>query len=244
MRMKTLLLASAVAGLFAGPLLAQTTGSPSGGTTTEPPAAGAATPPTSTAAFDQLSTGNQKIARSLFEAQGSPGSSSSSLSLGEIAAMKSGTGWGQVFKQMQSQGQLEGAKNLGQVVSGHYRPTAPTTGSSTGVIATTGAATIPTASSGTSTATAATVPAATMSSYTRTAPRPVSITTGTGRTVMVAGSSGSGSATAGAVTGGSSHGHGNAASAAGGGVSAHGGSRTVATTTKSHGQGAGKGPVR
>jgi hypothetical protein len=79
-------------------------------------------PPASSGAFDALSTGNQKIARALYEAQ-RPSSTdgttaTKSLTLDEIAAMKqSGQGgWGQVFKDMKSQGLVQ-EKNLGQVVS-------------------------------------------------------------------------------------------------------------------------------
>lgn len=101
---------------------ARTTSSVTGGGT------GGATPGGSKGAFDRLSPGNQKIARALHDAQQTPptGTASSSTapkaySLDEIAAMKqSGQGWGGVFKTMKTQGQLQGAKNLGQVVSGKY----------------------------------------------------------------------------------------------------------------------------
>ena len=56
--------------------------------------------------FDRLSPGNQKIARSLFEAQPSrvpPGTRP--LTLDQIAARKqSGEGWGRVYDGMKSQG--------------------------------------------------------------------------------------------------------------------------------------------
>ncbi len=68
--------------------------------------------------FDRLSPGNQKIARSLFEAQRSqvpPGTRP--LTLDEIAARKrSGEGWGRVFDGMKSQGLVD-SRNLGQAVS-------------------------------------------------------------------------------------------------------------------------------
>ena len=69
-------------------------------------------------AFDQLSPGNQKAARSLFEAQRStlpPGTRP--LTLDEIAARKqSGQGWGRIFDGMKSAGLVD-AKNFGQTVS-------------------------------------------------------------------------------------------------------------------------------
>jgi len=70
--------------------------------------------------FDRLSPGNQKIARSLFEAQPSrvpPGTRP--LTLDQIAARKQGgEGWGRVFDSMKSQG-LVTSRNLGQTVSGY-----------------------------------------------------------------------------------------------------------------------------
>lgn len=84
-------------------------------------------PPDSTiGAFDQLATGEQKIARSLFESQTATASGPAPMSLDQIAAARGGgeSGWGNVFKQMQSDGLID-ARNLGQVVSGHYRPSVP-----------------------------------------------------------------------------------------------------------------------
>ena len=70
---------------------------------------------TTTGAFDKLSIGNQKVASALFQAQS--GSTSTPLTLDEIAAKKqSGKGWGEVFKGTQAQGLVQ-EKNLGQVVS-------------------------------------------------------------------------------------------------------------------------------
>ena len=71
--------------------------------------------------FDQLSPGNQKVARALFEAQPSrlpPGSRP--LTLDEIAARKQtrGGGWGRVYDSMRSDG-LVTTKNVGQAVSGY-----------------------------------------------------------------------------------------------------------------------------
>ena len=98
-------------------------------TTTTPPAASPSASP-GPGSYDSLSIGNQKIALALFKAQVqptppppgtapgvTPPSSPTPLTLDEIATLKrSGTGWGQVFKQMKAQG-LVTDKNLGQVVS-------------------------------------------------------------------------------------------------------------------------------
>jgi len=71
---------------------------------------------TNTGTFTSLSPGEQKIARALFEAQSTSGSTKP-LTLDEIAAMKQGhKGWGEVFKKMKADGLLT-EKNLGQVVS-------------------------------------------------------------------------------------------------------------------------------
>ena len=67
-------------------------------------------------AFERLAPGEQKIARSLFAAQRRDAPPGSRLTLDQIAAKKSGEGWGGVFKDMKSQG-LVTAKNLGQVVN-------------------------------------------------------------------------------------------------------------------------------
>ena len=80
-------------------------------------------------AYEQLSTGNQKIARALFDAQVKPSTTTAPttsktsstttkpLTLDQIAAMKqSGQGWGQVFQSLKAQGLVQD-KNLGQVVS-------------------------------------------------------------------------------------------------------------------------------
>ncbi len=67
-------------------------------------------------AFDQLSTGGQKHANSLFEAQ-QAGDGGEVLSLDDIALAKQETGWGNVFKQMKEDG-LVLEKNFGQIVSG------------------------------------------------------------------------------------------------------------------------------
>jgi hypothetical protein len=84
-------------------------------------------------AYERLSDGNQKIARSLYDAQvakpattPAPTTAKSAtpkspvqkpLTLDQIAAMKqSGQGWGQVFRSLKSQGLIQ-QKNLGELVS-------------------------------------------------------------------------------------------------------------------------------
>lgn len=91
-------------------------------------------------AFDQLSPGNQKAARSLFEAQRSdPPPGTRALTLDEIAARKqNGEGWGRIFNGMKAQG-LTDAKNFGETVSSfnhrhHGSASGPHHGSSNGAI--------------------------------------------------------------------------------------------------------------
>jgi hypothetical protein len=110
--------ASAIAGFL---LLLGVTSSP----------ASAETPGLVNGAYQRLSSGNQKIARALFDAQAAviePASAASSkaLTLDEIAAQKrGGTTWGQVFAAMKSRGLLR-EKDLGQVVSRYESsPTGP-----------------------------------------------------------------------------------------------------------------------
>jgi hypothetical protein len=78
-------------------------------------------------AYAKLTPGNAKIVRALFEAQVpntapvAPASTASApapraLTVDQIAAMKNGQGWGQVFQAMKAQGLLI-EKSLGQVVS-------------------------------------------------------------------------------------------------------------------------------
>jgi hypothetical protein len=68
--------------------------------------------------FDQMSAGNQKAVRALFEAQRpDPPRGVRPLTLDEIAARKqSGEGWGRILDGMKSQGLVD-AENFGQVVS-------------------------------------------------------------------------------------------------------------------------------
>ncbi len=81
-----------------------------------------------TPVFDELSTGNQKIAHSLFDAQ----DGDSNWTLEEISmAKQDGEGWGQVFQRMKEEG-LFAEKNLGQVVSGQGKTDADIGGGTTG----------------------------------------------------------------------------------------------------------------
>lgn len=77
--------------------------------------------------FESLSVGGQKHAQTLFDAQPRTADGHAvegSLTLDEIAARRQeGTGWGQLFKEMQAEGQIPAdAKNFGQLVSGRYEP--------------------------------------------------------------------------------------------------------------------------
>lgn len=109
-------------------------------TSTDPDTAGVATveeSSTTAGTFDTLSPGNQKIANALFENQTIGSSGEQAWSLDQIATAKtSGEGWGEIFQQMKADGLIQ-AKNLGQLVSGHYTlPT--TTTASTSVVITSG----------------------------------------------------------------------------------------------------------
>lgn len=73
---------------------------------------------TGAGAFAQLSPGEQKITRALFEAQttSTAPNAPKPLTLDQIATKKQGhEGWGEVFKDMKARG-LVTEKNLGQVV--------------------------------------------------------------------------------------------------------------------------------
>lgn len=78
------------------------------------------TAPTSSptqSAFDKLSPGNQKITRALYRGQPKNGTTNP-FSLDDIAALKQHKGWGEIFKEMQANGQIPpDVKNLGQLVS-------------------------------------------------------------------------------------------------------------------------------
>ncbi len=90
-------------------------------------------------AFQSLSPGNQKIARSLFLAQEPTANSPAPLNLNQIAALKEKEGWGRVFQQMKADGLVQG-KNLGEVVSSyeHHLHNSVATASSHSVTLTTG----------------------------------------------------------------------------------------------------------
>jgi len=67
-------------------------------------------------AFDRLVPGDQKLARALHDAQRRDLMPGSRLTLDQIAMKKGSEGWGNVFKDMKSQG-LVTAKTLGHVVN-------------------------------------------------------------------------------------------------------------------------------
>jgi hypothetical protein len=86
--------------------------------------------------YEQLSPGNQKAVRALFEAQRpDPPRGTRPMTLDEIAAQKQGgQGWGRVFDGMRSRGLVD-AKNFGQVVSSYnHRHQIPSHGTSHGQI--------------------------------------------------------------------------------------------------------------
>jgi hypothetical protein len=89
--------------------------------------------------FSDLSPGNQKIARALFEAQHPTVNGPQPLSMNQIAALKSHEGWGRVFKEMKAEG-LVHEKNLGEVISSyeHHRHDTRAGSSSGRTIVTTG----------------------------------------------------------------------------------------------------------
>jgi hypothetical protein len=92
--------------------------------------------------FDRLSVGNQKVARSLHQAQrvGSsataPASPVKALTLDELAARHlSGQTWSTVFREMKAQGLVK-ERSLGQVVStyGHLSETGARSGGTVGAV--------------------------------------------------------------------------------------------------------------
>lgn len=93
----------------------------------------------SSGSFSDLSPGNQNIARALFYAQHPAPNGPQPLSMNQIAALKGHEGWGEVFKQMKSEG-LVNEKNLGEVVSSyqHHRHDTHATSSNGRTIVTTG----------------------------------------------------------------------------------------------------------
>jgi hypothetical protein len=70
--------------------------------------------------FEQLSPGNQKGARALYDAQkAGPPTGAKLLTLDEIAARKhTGEGWARMFQSMKSQGLID-ADNFRQVVESY-----------------------------------------------------------------------------------------------------------------------------
>ena len=66
-------------------------------------------------AYDRLAPGDQRIARSLFEAQRRSLPPGSRLSLDEIAARRRDGAWGSVFKSMKADGLITG-KTLSRIV--------------------------------------------------------------------------------------------------------------------------------
>lgn len=115
-----------VALLLASPAWAQTLpagGSAAAGALGAGPAIAAAS---AAGGFAALSPGDQEIARALFEAQTPPPAATAAaagptpMNLDQIAALKASGGWGQAFKEMQSDGLVQ-EQNLGAVVSGYER---------------------------------------------------------------------------------------------------------------------------
>ena len=121
-----------------------------GGDTTVTDGTTGTTPPPEAGSYDKLSSGNQKIAESLFEGQTISGAETTATETGtatgangtgtepqawtldQIAAAKQdGQGWGQIFKQMKADGVVD-AKNLGQMVSGHNKTSTTATTGKTG----------------------------------------------------------------------------------------------------------------
>lgn len=91
-------------------------------------------------AYKELSPGGRKIADSLFDAQSIGPEGKQAWSLDQIATAKQdGRGWGEIFKQIKSDG-LTDARNLGQLVSGrhHLNQTATATAGSREAAATKG----------------------------------------------------------------------------------------------------------
>ncbi len=85
--------------------------------------------------YESLSTGNRKIATALYEAQGGAEGVEGvdgAYTLDDIAAMKQdGTGWGELFKELQAAGEIPAdVNNLGQLVSGKYQATGEVTSES------------------------------------------------------------------------------------------------------------------
>lgn len=88
-------------------------------------------PVTPAGAYEAMSPGNQNVARALHEAQSltpipPTGGARKPLSLEQIATMKqSSSGWGQVFKDMQTKGLLLKDKTLAQIVNRYNQTSRP-----------------------------------------------------------------------------------------------------------------------
>lgn len=75
----------------------------------------------SPSAFESLSQGNKRIATALFESQNTSTSGATPMTLEQIAQeRRSGRKWGDVFKDMKSQGLIQ-AETLGQVLGRYDR---------------------------------------------------------------------------------------------------------------------------
>ena len=70
-------------------------------------------------AFDNLSSGNKKIAEALFNGQVITDEGKAPLSLDQIAASKRRSGWGRIFKNLKRSGLID-ARNLRELTSGRY----------------------------------------------------------------------------------------------------------------------------
>lgn len=70
-------------------------------------------------AYDSLPAGDRRMARTLYDAQVRTATGATAWSLDDVAAARSETGWGNVFKQMRADGAVT-QKNLGQLVSGSH----------------------------------------------------------------------------------------------------------------------------
>lgn len=239
--------------LAAGPSLAQTTDVTNGGGsgTTEATAPAESGGSTNEGAFEALSPGGQKIARALFDAQKQPESdgnggtdstggtaastggegagtteAAAPRSLDDIAAAKAGTGWGQVFKEMQAEG-LIAEKNLGQVISGANHRNRLGTGDGTESGTDTGTGTGTETGTDTGTTGSTTAPASAATAAQSAAPsghrtKPVTVTLGNGATVVVGGHGrghaprGDAAVDATGIESGTNRGHGGGAGNAGG----------------------------
>jgi len=245
--------------LAVGPTMAQTAGVPEDndtGATSAAAPTGAGEGATNEGSFEALSPGGQKITRALFDAQKQPESSGGNASdtsattdgggtgtaetttprsLDDIAAAKSGAGWGRVFKEMKAEG-LIAEKNLGQVVSGaNHRNRLGTTddsndtGTDTSTDTNAGTEAGP-AAPGTTAAAASAVTAARPVSPSGHRSKPVTVTLANGATVVVGGSNrgrghaprGDAAADATATNAGTHRGHGDGSGTAGGHGSKHG----------------------